>query len=238
MQYICLIDKETYSGPSCGVAGVELLRRQLRGRCAHGEGRRQELLVLELLAQGAGERHAWNFLGGCYGILLPTAKILAIWVLGPNPQGTPGNDQVPAESLPLCFRQGHKPQKQHPKASFLQRIASQTQGHSAICSCKKPFPNYQAEPSIAQTRHRHTSQEHPKQQSCPLPTQKNVSTVPTHHRHTAKFTCVAAHRCKETSRLHGLTIGTPARQRPSKTRFPKGYQRKQQTATTSTGGCM
>ena len=66
--------------------------------------------------------------------------------------------------------------------------------------------------------------------------QRNVSTVPIHHRHTPKFTRVSPRQCKKTSRLHGLTIGTPARQRLSKTRFPWVYRRKQQTATTSTGG--
>ena len=70
--------------------------------------------------------------------------------------GHTGNDRVPAGSLPLCFPQGTRLKKQHPKASFLQTIASQTHGHSAMCSCKKQFPNYQAEPSISQTRHRHT----------------------------------------------------------------------------------
>ena len=44
---------------------------------------------------------------------------------------------------------------------------------------------------------------------CCSPMQRNVSTVPTLHRHTAKFSFVAAHRCKETSRLYQFTIGTP-----------------------------
>ena len=39
--------------------------------------------------------------------------------------------------------------------------------------------------------------------------QRTVSTVQTHHRHTASFICVAARRCKEPSRLYRLTIGTP-----------------------------
>ena len=39
--------------------------------------------------------------------------------------------------------------------------------------------------------------------------QSNVWTGPIHHRHTAKFTCVAAHQCKETSRLYRFTTGTP-----------------------------
>ena len=39
--------------------------------------------------------------------------------------------------------------------------------------------------------------------------QRNVSTVPIHHRHNAQITFVAARRCKETSRLYKLTIGTP-----------------------------
>ena len=34
---------------------------------------------------------------------------------------------------------------------------------------------------------------------CCSPMQRNVSTAPIHHKHTAKFTCVAAHRCKDTS---------------------------------------
>ena len=70
---------------------------------------------------------------------------------------------------------------------------------------------------------------------CCSPMQSSVSTGPIHHRHTAKFECVAARRCKEPSRLYGLTIGTPARQRLSKTRFPWVCRRQQQTATTSTG---
>ena len=41
------------------------------------------------------------------------------------------------------------------------------------------------------------------------PMQRNVWTVPIHHRHNAKFEIVAAHRCKETSRPYRLTIGTP-----------------------------
>ena len=54
---------------------------------------------------------------------------------------------------------------------------------------------------------------------CCSPMQRSVSTGPIHTRHTAKVTCVAARRCKEPSRLYGLTIGTPARQRLSKTHF-------------------
>ena len=71
---------------------------------------------------------------------------------------------------------------------------------------------------------------------CCSPMQRSVSTGPIHHRHTAKFTCVAARQCKEPSRLYGLTIGTPARQRLFKTRFPWVCRRQQQTATASTGG--
>ena len=71
---------------------------------------------------------------------------------------------------------------------------------------------------------------------CCSPMQRTVSTVQAHHGHTAKFTCFAARRCKEPSQLYGLTIGTPARQRLSKTRFPWVCRRQQQTATTSTGG--
>ena len=56
------------------------------------------------------------------------------------------------------FLKGTRLKKQHPKASFVQTIASQTRGHSAICSCKKLYPIYQTEPSISQTRHRHTHQ--------------------------------------------------------------------------------
>ena len=54
------------------------------------------------------------------------------------------------------FPQGTRLKGQHPKASYLQTIASQTQGHTALHSCKKQIPNYQAEPSISQIRHRHT----------------------------------------------------------------------------------
>ena len=50
--------------------------------------------------------------------ILPTAKVLAIWVLGPNPQGTPGNDRVPAGSLPLCLPPGHAPQKTASESFF------------------------------------------------------------------------------------------------------------------------
>ena len=87
-------------------------------------------------------------LSWCMGALPNTSnrEVLAIWVLGPNPQGTPGNNRVLAGSLPLCFSKGTRLKMQHLKASFLQTIASQTQGHSAICSW-----------------------EHPKEQSCPLP---------------------------------------------------------------------
>ena len=44
---------------------------------------------------------------------------------------------------------------------------------------------------------------------CCSPMQRNVSTVPFLHKHTAKFTCVAARRCKETSRLYRFSISTP-----------------------------
>ena len=43
------------------------------------------------------------------------------------------------------FPQGTRPKKRHPRASFLQTIASQTHGHCALWSCKKPVPNYRAE---------------------------------------------------------------------------------------------
>ena len=94
--------------------------------------------------------------GEAKGELLPTAKVFAIWVLCPNLQGTPGNDRSRPGPCHYVFPKGTRLKKQHPKASFLLTIASQTQGHSALCSCKKQFPNYQAEPSISQTRHRHT----------------------------------------------------------------------------------
>ena len=52
-------------------------------------------------------------------ILLPTTTVLAIWVVGQNPGGTPGNDWVPAGSLPLCLPQGHTPQKAAFESFFL-----------------------------------------------------------------------------------------------------------------------
>ena len=42
--------------------------------------------------------------------------------------------------------------------------------------------------------HRHTAKFH---MCCCSTMQRNVSTAPMHHRHTAKFTCVAARRCKK-----------------------------------------
>ena len=50
---------------------------------------------------------------------------------------------------------------------ILQTIASKTQGHSAICSCQRPFPNDEGELSISQK-----PQEHPPQRSCPVPNQR------------------------------------------------------------------
>ena len=44
---------------------------------------------------------------------------------------------------------------------------------------------------------------------CTPPMQRTAWTGPIHQRHTPKFICVAARRCKETSQLYRFTIGTP-----------------------------
>ena len=75
-----------------------------------------------------------------YKKLLPTAKVLAIWVLGPNPHGTPGNDRVPTKSLPLCFHpRAHASKSSIRKRLFCRRLLAKLKGTAHSAHVKSRF---------------------------------------------------------------------------------------------------